>query len=206
MLVSVNELRSYMGGWKPQPGQTEEVAAILSGVQQQLETWLNRPLEYIQLREIVRSDRMGFLYLSVTPVRKVISCGVMSAVDTPNLPTDDLVPYVMSRDVLLPEDARVLDRAYDYNNLLYRPGGMQVNMPYTWYVVEYIGGYNYYTEDGIKLAIKRVAAREVRRNFVYNSGNTDGAVDSTETGDTRQVGWTKDELTQLERYRRRIWL
>jgi hypothetical protein len=208
MLVSVTEFRSYLNGVPLREGQAEAMVRVLSGTQQKLETWLNRPLEYVQIREIVRSDRQGFLYLSVTPVRKIISCGVTSASGTMVAPTGLVEPYVISRDPILPDDARTYDRAVSHTtNFGLAPGGIRVSHVETWHLVEYIGGYNFTTDDGLKLAIMQVAAREWRRNFMPQAGlAVGGDVDNTEPGDTRAVGWTKDELTQLERYRRRIYL
>lgn len=205
MLVQVNELKAYMGGWNDY--NDGAISDVLLGVQQELETWLNRPLEYIQIREIVQSDRQGFLYLSVTPVRKVISCGVTTASDLIDVPDNLVEPYVMVRDALLDEDARIVDRTTAYTTS-FRPaaGGLWVNAPFTSYLVEYIGGYNYYTDEALKLAIKRVAAREVRRYYVDDASMNLGGLDNTEQGDTRLVGWTKEELTRLERYRRRVYL
>src|SRR5690349_14309510 len=157
MLVSVDDFRRYMGGMNPMPGQTETIAMILQGVQEQLELWLNRPVELVQIREIVRSDRQGYLHLSVTPIKKVVSVGVTSAIDGVYPETGPVTPYTIVRDASLDEDARVIDRAYGFaNNYQREYGGLRVNSPCTWYVVEYIGGYNGAQDNALRLAILRV--------------------------------------------------
>lgn len=196
-----------MGGMNPLPGATETIAMILQGVQEQLELWLNRPVELVQIRENVRSDRQGYLHLSVTPIKKVVSVGVTSAIDAVNPNTGIVNPYTLVRDPSLDDDARVIDRAYSYaTNYQREYGGLRVNSPCTWYVVNYIGGYDGGQDSALKLAILRVAAREYRKNHVDQIGTREGTPDEVEPGDKKDVGWTKDELTQLERIRRRVYL
>jgi hypothetical protein len=207
MLVSVTDFRRYMGGMNPLPGQTETIAMILQGVQEQLELWLNRPVETIQIRETVRSDRQGYLHLSVTPVQRVLSVGVTSASDVAYPETGIVEKYPMVRDVTLPEDVRVVDRSPRYaRNYQREYGGLRVNTPCTWHQVEYIGGYDGAQDNALKLAILRVAAREYRKNNTHQAGMNEGTIDELQPGDNRDVGWTKNELTQLERIRRRVYL
>lgn len=206
MLVSVPEFRRYMGGYGPQEGQTEVIAMILQGVQEQLELWLNRPVEIVQIRENVRSDRQGYLHLSVTPVKKVISVGVTTAIDTLTPETEVKNPYTIVRDPALDDDARIIDKAYRSASTMREYGGLRVNSPCSWFTVEYLGGYDGIHDTALKLAIMRVAAREFRKNHIDTIGLREGTPDETDPGDDRNIGWTKDELTQLERIRRRVYL
>lgn len=207
MLVSVIDFRRYMGGMNPLPGQTETIAMILQGVQEQLELWLNRPVETIQIRETVRSDRQGYLHLSVTPVQRVLSVGVTSASDVAYPEVGVVEKYPMVRDATTSEDIRVIDRSPRYaNNYQREYGGLRVNMPCTWHQVEYLGGYDGAQDNALKLAILRVAAREYRKNNTTEAGLNEGTIDEVQPGDNRDIGWTKNELTQLERLRRRVYL
>lgn len=207
MLVSVIDFRRYMGGMNPLPGQTETIAMILQGVQEQLEVWLNRPVETIQIRENVRSDRQGFLHLSVTPVQRVLSIGVTSASDVAYPEENVVEKYPMVLDPSIPEDSRLVDRSPRYaSNYGREYGGIRVNMPCTWHMVEYIGGYDGTNDHAMKLAILRVAAREYRKNNVSMAGLAEGTVDEVQPGDDRDVGWAANELKQLERHRRRVYL
>jgi hypothetical protein len=201
MLVSVDELRSYMGGLEPPDGMYNELALIISGLQQELENYLNRPVEPIQIRENVISDSKGCLYLGVTPVHKIISYGV-NTVYAPEGIVGGL-PSPMERDPILDPEARVVDKTNVNPNLLI-PGGMRGLWPNTGYLVEYIGGYNGYATEAVKLALKRVAAREYSTNHVDTQGLRIGLFEQTEVGDQRYLGWAGEELKRLQRLRRRI--
>lgn len=197
-----------MGGLDPdQDGShtgRELMASILAGTQEQLEIYLNRPIEYVQIREVVRSNSRGFLYLSVTPVRKIISCGVTTAYPTDL--SENFIPPVMERDNLLDEEARLVDKTLEFGNgqPLVVPGGLQIGGGCSNYLVEYIGGYKGYADSAMKLGIMRVAAREYGVNNVSTAGMEVGQIDQTKDGDRRNVGWTTDELVKFQRHRRRI--
>lgn len=202
MLVSIQEFRLYMGGLEPEPGLEAEMVNILTGVQQQLETYLNRPVELVQVREMAVSDSKGNLYLSVTPVRKIISYGVTVGVTTP---FTSLVPYTVVADSLIGDDGRIIDKVYSKLSLpTYSSWGFPSYLPNTGFLVEYVGGLDGTNMENIKLAIKRVAAREYGVMHVNTAGLRAGNPDITEVGDTRNPGWTIGELKDLQRYRRRI--
>jgi hypothetical protein len=190
-----------MGGWEPPDGLYGEVVSIISGLQEELENYLNRPVEPIQIRENVFSDGKGCLYLSVTPVHKIVSYGVNSTFALPGIVGE--IPSPMERDPSLLDDSRVIDKSNVDHNLLL-PGGMQGLWPNTGYLVEYIGGYNGYTINSIKLALKRVAAREIATNHVDTSGLRIGITEQTDSGDQRYLGWAGEEFNRLQRYRRRL--
>lgn len=207
MLVSVGDFRRYMGGLNPLNGQTETISMILQGVQEQLEKWLNRPVEIVQIRESQRSDVQGFLQLSVTPVVKIISLNTTNHIDSIKSVDGIVNPYTIVKDVELDDDARVIDKSWRYSSSYVREyGGIRVPAPCTWYTVEYIGGYDGRNDAALKLAILRVASREYRKNNTDQVGLNEGTLDDIQAGDTRNIGWTKEELTQLERLRRRVYL
>ena len=206
MLVSVEDMRRYLGGYVPEhPSSEIELANILAGVQQQLETWLNRPVELVQVREIALTDSKGNLYLSVTPVRKLISYGVN--VGTLTVPEVIYTPYVRTSDDLIGVDGRMMDKIDRRLSLPnFRNGWFFPGVPNTGYVVEYVGGLDGNGYEDIKLAIKRVAAREYTQGHVGVVGQRQGHSEDVEVGDNRSIGWTTSELQQLQRYRRRIAL
>jgi hypothetical protein len=203
MLVSVEEFRRYLGGYQMTSGVEQEAVSILLATQQQLETYLNRTVELVQVREVALADGLGNLYLSVTPVRKIISYGVNVATQS----TIDIqpIPYEMIPDLSLGDDARLIDKvSYKGAGARFRPYGMNVPLSGYPYYIEYIAGLDGTKEEQIKAAIKRVAAREFIRNHVDTAGLRTGHVEDTEVGDTRTIGWTIGELQGLQRYRRRI--
>jgi len=206
MLVSVEELRRYLGGYDPEhPSMLEEMANILEGVQLQLETWLNRPVELVQVREVALTDGKGNLYLSVTPLRKLISYGV--GVGSITAPETTYTPYTRTPDALIGVDGRMIEKTdHRFAAPTYSNGRYFMGMPNTGYIVEYIGGIDGTQCPDIKLAIKRVAAREFTQAHVDVVGQRQGHAEDVEVGDNRTIGWTTAELTQLQRYRRRIAL
>src|SRR5690606_27659409 len=106
MLVSVNEFRAYMGGLQLQEGMQPVLESVIKRAQTMVETILNRPVEKVQVREIRRADSKGFLYLSVTPVWKVIACGGT----TVSHPIADDEPYEIVPDPDLGENPRIIDK------------------------------------------------------------------------------------------------
>ena len=206
MLVSVEDLRRYLGGYDPEhPSMLTEMGNILEGVQLQLETWLNRPVELVQVREVALTDSKGNLYLSVTPVRKLISYGVNVASIT--VPSVTYTPYVRTPDTLIGVDGRMIEKVdYRFSYPTYGNGMFAMGIPNTGYVVEYIGGVDGTQHPDLQLAIKRVAAREFTQGQVGTVGQRQGHVEDVEVGDNRTIGWTTTELQQLQRYRRRIAL
>ena len=178
------------------------MASVIAGVQETLEAYLNRPVEPVQIREVAVANFQGVLYLSASPVWEVISCG--TTVDTAPL-TRTITP-VQERSPLLQEDGRLIDKWPTAAGSFYRlvPGGLNVGMPGYAFYVEYIGGYKGYLDEALKLAIKRVAAREWASNHIGGSGNRVGQAEQTEVGDARFLGWSADELKMMQRLRRRL--
>lgn len=206
MLVSVEEFRRYLGGFEMTSMLQEEVVSLLTGTQQQLETYLNRPVELVQVREVALSDGMGNLYLSVSPVRKIISYGVTVGSDfSSGVVEVQPINTSMVPDTSLDIDARMIDKSsYKAAGSSFRPYGMVVPYVSSRYTVEYIAGLDGSDQEQIKSAIKRVAAREFTKKHDDTGGLRTGHIEDTEVGDTRNIGWTLGELQSLMRYRRRI--
>lgn len=201
-IVTVEELIRYMRNTHLTGDRLQEARSTLISVQEELEIYLNRPVEPVQVREVIGVDHAGHGYFSITPIWKVISV-------TPMGRLYDLVPYVppiMSRDPLVGSDGRVHDRTGALLNTtphssLYVGPANSGN-----YLVEYIGGYNWYTKNAVKQQIKRVAAREIARNNDDTINFRDDSAEKSEKADDDVKGWTEEELKKFERYRRRVIL
>jgi hypothetical protein len=203
-LVEVPELLQYMGGLKlttDQEGITETV--ILPGVQQELENYLNRPIEPVRVRETLRADDMGWVYLRVTPVHQIISVTRSDGTVTPVV----VIPWA---ELAMNDDYRQWDAWGNPDEFRIHVG---VGAPFTPYptpwgnahwAVEYIAGYNGYVDAGLKLANMRVAAREVEMQFDDSMSLRGGQTEAASDSDNRQKGWTIDELTAWDRLRRRV--
>lgn len=208
MLVSVEELLKYMSNANMTADQKIDIGSTLAGVQQELETYLNRPLELVQVREAVRTDIAGNAYVSVTPIHKVIGTSIVEVSYGPS-PLNQFSPYippVMERDPLIGDDGVMIDllTVPNFGDPLVIPGGVHIGFPEAWYVVEYIGGYNGHAVEGLKLDIKRVAAREVAENHIDGLSLRDGNAEKAAESDPRPKGWTPEEKTRWDRLRRRV--
>lgn len=218
-IVTSDELADYLNGVTWSLSQTNHIAnVVLPGIQQELENYLNRPIEPMHVREARQPDCDGRIWPTVTPVIKMISIDyspVGGSVQTPNPPL--YVPAALSPD---PGVAREWDPAITPtqapNWLVQQQGSSFITIPgFTWdpsmsvtmpgYVlIEYIGGYNGYIDTALKLDILRVAAREVERVYDNAVTLTDGAAQQKVSSDPRTKGWTPDELAQWDRLRRRV--
>lgn len=208
-LVTVDELTSYMGGLEltgNQRGIVEQV--ILPGVQQDLETYLNRPVEPVHIREGLRADEYGWVWLRTTPVHQILSVTVSDGTDI--TPTFD-VPAAMA--VL--GDLRNLDEWGNPELYKYQVGGGGAVLPAGFYPlygglsrpfyrVDYVAGYNGYVNEGLKLDICRIAAREAEMQFDDTMSLRGGGTEAAQDSDNRPKGWTADELVRWDRLRRRV--
>lgn len=206
MLVTADELTAYMGGVQltnEERDITESV--ILPGVQQDLELFLNRPVEPVQVRESLLVDEYGYTVLTVTPVWKIIK---VQQSDGAVITGSSYVPPAMVDDPST-------NRSVDYSGLGEYPLPFRYNVgswgisaawggPATYVIVEYIAGYKGYTDKAIKLAILRVAAREVERQFDNSVTLVGGSVEAVQDSDSRIKGWTQEELNRFRRIRRRV--
>lgn len=203
-LVTGEELKAYLGGLTlttEQEGICESV--ILPGVQQELENYLNRPVEPVLVRESVRPDERGFLRFRVTPIHQIVSVGRSDGVAT-------TLPVEWAPALLNPEELRILDEWGDPELYGYQLDSMSGGIGYPtfgrrpFYRVEYIAGYNGYVNEALKLDILRVTGREAEMQFDDTMSLRGGATEAAQASDTRQKGWTDEELRKWDRLRRRV--
>jgi hypothetical protein len=211
-LVTSADLAAYMHGLTWTPVQQAQIdGVVLPGVQQQLEQYLGRPVEPMHVRE-ARPFTDGRIWLTVSPVWQILSY------DWQGQGTFQPTTYVPAP--LPPSNmARTWDDASTGMNG--SPNGTFVDlgvMPPGYFfmasdimsyvpvsvIVEYIGGYNGFADQALKLAIERVAAREVERLYDNTIGLRDGSGQPAGDSDPRPKGWQPDELAAFDRIRRRV--
>lgn len=209
-LVTGDELVAYMGGLEltqDQMGIIETV--ILPGVQQDLENYLNRPVEPVHVRESVRADDSGFLYFRVTPIHQILSV-TQSDGSTAGYSPD-------TKPAMTPVgDYRQLDEwgdpdlfGYQLESIGFGPAGFGSIYGYptlgrqAFYRVEYIAGYNGYVNQALKLDLLRVSAREVEMQFDDTMSLRGGSTEAASNSDAREKGWSEQELVKWDRLRKR---
>ena len=193
-LVTVDELQAYMSDVNLSARQWEVAQDVIDGVQEELEIYLNRPLELVQVRERVPADEAGYAILSVTPVRQVLS--IESAHSSYSEPT------VITREPLNDADVtRLMDKAPSQNSIV--PGGVYVGGARQWYIVEYIGGWVGYNDAGLKRKIKEVASRIMTARHDDTMSVKSGVANNPDSDVTPQ-GWTEEELRSCGRLKRRV--
>ena len=193
-VVNVSDLRKYMSDISLSANQQQSAQLVLDGTQQQLEIYLGRPVQPVQIRERRRSDGNGDLSLTISPIHKIISLRQSSSTAFATL-TTDTTP--LSEDVV----SRVVDNMPEERVIV--PGGIYVGRPFTWYIVEYIGGYNGYVDDALKLAILEVASRTMTVNHDDVLSIKDDIAREPANSPALQKGWKPEELQQFDRLRRR---
>jgi hypothetical protein len=196
-IVTVEEMRHYLNNMNnPSPAVSENMALVLAGTQQQLEIYLNRPVEPVQVRELVRSDGVGKIYLSVTPVHAIQSISFATGTDQPI--QNPYIPPIFERT----DTFRSVDYIPSLEGYTYSAGGITADYVDTPYIIDYVAGYYGYTDQAMKLAIMRVASRDIvpQHSDVVNMQT--GAIGEVNRKDTRLPGWTDDELKQFRRHRR----
>lgn len=206
-LVSVDDLINYMSNPNLNAAQRLAAADVLVATQNELERYLNRTVELTQVREVVQVDIAGYLNVSVSPVHKIISISTaINSVETykaPVMSEDQMTP-----DPLIGDNGRTQNRVYNQSALsgaLIVPGGVRaMGMPGTYYVIEYVGGYDGRNDGDIIGAIKRVAARSVSSNHDDVINLRESNAEKAAVTDTRGKGWSQDELRMFDRLRRRV--
>ncbi len=193
-LVTVDDLRKYMSDISLTANQQQSAIVVLNGTQQTLEMYLGRPVQPVQVREKRRSDGSGDLPLSVTPVHKIISIRGASSTEL-TVPVQDTTPISAS------QAARLWD-AMPLNSAII-PGGVYVGSAFNWFVVEYIGGYNGYVDDSLKLQILEVASRTMTVNHDDTLSIKDDVARETANAASIEKGWRQEELARFDRLRRR---
>lgn len=214
-IVTGEMLSDYLNGvaWTPRQAMHVEYV-VLPGVQRELETYLNRPVEAMHVREARIPDCEGRVWPTVTPVWQVLAIDYTPAGGSPIVPTGYAPPVPLAPIV---QTARQWDPAgtqMQAPNWAIQQGQPYIVIPGYWdpsislsgqYVlVEYIGGYNGYVDEALKLAILRVAAREVERLYDNAVSLRDGSGVAVSPSDPRNKGWTAEELAQFDRLRRRV--
>jgi hypothetical protein len=194
-IVTVADLRKYMSDISLSANQQQVAQMVLDGVQQQLELYIGRPVQPVQVREKARSNGSGDLTLSVTPVYQIINLRVLTT-------SGMVVPNVDTTPIAEAEVDRLWD-AMSVNNMIV-PGGAHVGRWFTWYIVEYIGGYNGFVDDALKLAILEVASRTMTVNHDDVLSIKDDIAREPANAASIQKGWRPEELQQFDRLRRRI--
>lgn len=195
-LVSVDDLTEYMSDISLTSSQRAAAQVVLDGVQQELETYLNRPLSPVMVREIGVADHSGFLQVSVSPVHQIVS----------------IQPYLgderTQEAVVTPLDRELNERTVDWLPVTgavtsVTSGHIYTGYPTGWVIVKYIGGYNGYVDDALRLNIMRVAAREMTMNHDDTLSLKDDF--PREPANAVQAkGWQPDELRKWDRLRRRV--
>jgi hypothetical protein len=215
-LVNSEQLADYLNGatWSPrQQLHIEEI--VLPGVQRELETYLNRPVEPMHVREARQPDCEGRVWPTVSPVWQVLAIhfapgGDSIALDTSFEPVVPMAPSIVTAREWDPAGTKM-----KAPNWIIQQGSAYIFVPgYIWdpsvplsgsyVVVEYIGGYNGYVDEGLKLDVLRVAAREVERTYDNAVSLRDGAGVALGPSDPRPKGWQPDELAKWDRLRRRV--
>lgn len=216
-VVTSEDLADYLNGptWSPRQ-QLMIDETILPGVQNELETYLNRPVEPMHVREARQPDCEGRVWPTVSPVWRVLAIHYAPAGTVIDLqPTFDpdvpMVPQIQTARQWDPAGVGIQAPNWliqQGSPFIFIPGAVwDPSMPagYGGYaVVEYLGGYNGYVDSGLKLAMLRVAAREVERLFDNAITLRDGAGLPTGPSDPRNKGWSAEELAQWDRLRRRV--
>lgn len=194
-LVTVDDLIEYMSDISLTMNQQASAQLILDATQQQLEAILNRPLEQIQVREKVRTDHTGEAVLSYSPIQRILTA---QALNYSQATVTALTPEVMQ----VTSAERVVDMQPLQNNIV--PGGFFIGRPWTWYVIEYLaGGIAHPYVDSVKLAILRVASREMTFNHDDVLSIKDDFAREPANAESIRKGWTPEDLAPLDRLRRR---
>jgi hypothetical protein len=142
------------------------------------------------------SDWSGVVYASVTPIHQVLSIEPMHGTQTTQDP------------IITPIDVADADRVLDLlssSPIVYTvvPGGVYVGGAGSWWVIDYIGGYKGFVDEGLRTDILRVAAREMTDNHDdVLSIKTDFAAEPNAPVIVK--GWHDDELKKWDRQRRRV--
>ncbi len=195
----MQELQQYLNGVSLSVADHASAEMILASTQHALELYLNKPLEPVQVRELARSRGDGRIYLRVSPVHRILS--VTSAYNGYNysLATPFIPPVFERDDTVLQYVDYVPDLAGTYP---ISAGGFYSDIPDNTFVVDYVGGYNGYNDMALKMAILRVAAREVSAQHDGRPQFRRGTSEVVTTSTPVEIGWQPEELQSLQRLRR----
>lgn len=203
-LVTVQELSSYMSGSPITPAQEKSAELILAGVINELEMYINRPVQVRNARELVQTNIAGFARLAYSPVQAVTKVSYVNASQLSDYPSRD---YPIDQLVDDP-NVQVMDMVpANLGYGLITSGGINLGAPNTHFIIEYRGGggdrINQYL-PAIKLAVLRTASREWEHlhddSVRINNGEVGEGVDA---GTVKMRGWDIEELKKFDRIRRR---
>jgi hypothetical protein len=197
-LVNVADLTNYMSNISLNATQTAVAQQVLDGTQQELETYLGRPVQPVQVRERRMANRAGDLVLSVTPVFQVLSLRRVTSTDFVTLDEPDITPLTVT-DV---------DRLWDAMpvSTMIVPGGVYVGTPGVFWNIEYVGGYNGYQDAALRLKILEVASRTMTVDHDDTLTIKDDIAREPSRAASMEKGWTEEELVRYDRLRRRTAL
>lgn len=212
-IVSISDVTTYMGGDTLTQGQRDFVSStVIPGVQQELETYLNTPVELVQVRESLTPETDGYIYFTYAPVRRVLSVvwsaeGAVPLTLTQYVPPSPVPDPSVGRPVIDRTAPAATSSSYRYQvGLQAFPGVILASNYVPYVVVDYIAGTDASKNAGLKLAMLRVIAREVERVFDTSSAIRSGNLEPATQSDTRIKGWSLEELKAWDRLKRRVIL
>lgn len=206
-LVSVQDLIDYMSDIHMTDAQKRSAEDIIDGVQSDLEMHINRAIETRAVREVVKTDGLGFAYLSQTPVWEIrgLSQIGFSSVPPPlgTVPSTGILPFPEGRSY------DMVPRNFGRDAIV--PGGVMLGASQSYFIVDYLAGGGSYLAPyipAIKKAILHVAARDFQhmhsdRMSITGNGRLGDDVDPSPS---ITKGWTDEELEKFDRIRRRVVL
>lgn len=213
-VITLPELTSYMGGNPAQSPLTQSQQELVSttiipGIQQELEKYLNMTVELVQVRESLAPEPDGFIYFTYAPVRKLINAvwsqtGAVALELNQFTPDPLVVDPSITRPVIDRTATSATSSSYRYYTGISSFPGLYSGVNPAYMVVDYIAGYNGSADQGLRTALLRVTAREVERLFDTVAGVRNGSLENVSESDTRQKGWTVEELQALNRLKRRV--
>lgn len=190
-IVTVPEFQNYMSGVRMTPVQEQSAQTILDGVQSELESYLNRPVQVHRLQELV-SVRDGAIYPRVTPIQHIYSLSHLDQSGNPGPP----IKRFTNNSIFQGKNFIEYGRYYGYGSYGY---GFTDRV-----LLDYAAGINGDKHPGLKTAILRVASREFtgKLDGSMTIQNLDGRTPDSPEPTVR--GWTEDELKKFDRLRRRV--
>lgn len=203
-IATLEQLMDHMG--KPQLKDFQKAhieAVILPGIQQDLEEYLNRPMEKTRIREALKADNTGHIWPSYSPVWSIESClredGTTVELSMPTVPA-----FTPSTDGTRDWDiAGTGQRAEQYKFYVgdWSPYDPLFYGDVPQYYVTYIGGYDGPHDEQIVLAFLEVGKRVVNNQFGIGVGVRRGSTELATTEDQRDPTWTETELKKFDRLR-----
>lgn len=198
LLVSVDELRSYMSSIGLTADQAIGAQDVLFAVQSELQSYLNRPLVAVTVvDEPVAVGRNGFLFTRHSPVT-----AVSSIKRYPTLEVSPASTYQVVNGLIRLRHAYVAPGTFYGWDALHGPPGTLAPEEY---LVSYTASLPaFYPESlgALKGFILRVAAREVENN--HDDTLTPKDLTTKDDGKFTPPGPTDEDFKRVERWRRPV--